>query len=78
LPTARSVITSQVLFGNIFVLGGESEEGTFSENEAYNPETDNWVIMKPMPKGQHGLGSAVHEDQLHVITGGPNPGGGGS
>lgn len=78
LPTARSGITSQVLFGNIFVLGGESEEKTFSENEAYNPETDNWVIMPPMPKGQHGLGSSVHENQLHIVTGGPNPGGGGS
>ncbi len=78
LPTARSGITSQVLYGNIFVLGGESGEGTFSENEAYNPETNNWEIMKPMPKGQHGLGSAVHENQLHAITGGPNPGGGGS
>ncbi len=78
LPTARSGITSQVLFGNIFVLGGESAERTFSENEAYNPETNNWEIMEPMPKGQHGLGSSVHENQLHVLTGGPNPGGGGS
>ena len=60
MPNARSGIAPQVLFGNIFVLGGESEEKTFSENEAYKSETDNWVIMPPMPKGQHGLGSSVH------------------
>jgi len=78
LPTARSGITSQVLDGKIFVFGGESEKGTFDENEAYDPETNTWETREPMPKARHGLGSTVSPLGIHLLTGGPNPGGGGS
>ena len=43
LPTARSGITSQTVNGKIYVFGGESGEGTFDENEAYNSKTDQWT-----------------------------------
>ena len=78
LPTARSGMTSQVLKGKIFVLGGESGRGTFKTNEAYNPTTNIWKVMKPMLGGHHRLGSTVIEDKIHLLTGGPNPGGRGS
>jgi len=66
------------LNGKIHVLGGESGEGTFKENEAYDPSKDDWITMSPMPRGRHGLGSAVTDGELHILTGGPKPGGGGS
>ena len=78
LPTARSGITSQVLDGKIFVFGGESGKGTFTENEAYDPATGKWTAMTPMLAGRHGLGSAVVDGKIHLLAGGPNPGGGGS
>lgn len=78
VPTKRSGITSQSLNGNIFVFGGESGNGTFDENEAYDPATNTWKAYKPMPNSCHGLGSAVANGSIHLITGGPNPGGGGS
>ncbi|MFQ5449365.1 MAG: Kelch repeat-containing protein [Nitrospinaceae bacterium] len=78
LPTPRSGITSQALNGIIYVFGGESGNGTFRENEAYDPERAHWNTMLPMPKGRHGLGSAVWNGGIHLLTGGPNPGGGGS
>jgi N-acetylneuraminic acid mutarotase len=40
LATARSGITSQFLTGWIHVFGGESGQGTFIENEGYNPATN--------------------------------------
>lgn len=78
LPTARSGITSQALDGLIHVFGGESGEGTFIHNEAYDPSTNQWKTFKPMPSGRHGLASVVWKNEIHLMTGGPNPGGGGS
>ena len=75
LPTARSGITAGVLDGRIYVMGGESGSGTFSNNEVYNPKEDQWQTLAPMPTARHGLGSAVVGGKLFVISGGPTPGG---
>jgi len=74
MPTARSGITAEVIDGRIYVLGGESADGTFHENERYVPGFDRWEPMTPMPTARHGLGSAVIEGRLHVLSGGPTPG----
>jgi N-acetylneuraminic acid mutarotase len=64
-----------VVGGTIYLFGGEGGEGTFRENEAYDPVRDSWEPMAPMPTGRHGLGSAVLQGRIHVISGGPTPGG---
>ena len=75
LPTARSGITAAEVGGWVYVFGGEGSDGTFRENEAYNPVRDTWQTMAPMPTGRHGLGSAVVRGRIYVISGGPTPGG---
>ena len=75
LPTARSGITAAEFGGRVYVFGGEGGDGTFRENEAYDPARDTWQTMAPMPTGRHGLGSAVVDGRIHVISGGPTPGG---
>jgi hypothetical protein len=57
------------------VFGGEGGAGTFRENEAYDPARDTWQTMMLLPTGRHGLGSAVVQGRIHVISGGPTPGG---
>jgi len=47
------------------VFGGESGEGTFRENEAYDPKANQWTAQPPMPKSCHGLGSAVVNGAIH-------------
>jgi N-acetylneuraminic acid mutarotase len=59
----------------IYVFGGEAPEGTFDEVEEYDPKTDSWRAMTPMPTARHGLGSAVMGKSIYVISGGPKPGG---
>jgi hypothetical protein len=59
----------------VYVFGGEGADGTFRENEAYDPVRDAWLAMAPMPTARHGLGSAVIDGRIHVISGGPTPGG---
>ncbi len=60
--------------GLIFVVGGEARSGTFSEVEAYDPKTNRWSAHAPMPTARHGLGAAVVDGKLFVISGGPKPG----
>jgi hypothetical protein len=57
------------------VFGGEGADGTFHENESYDPSGNAWQTMTPMPTARHGLGSAVVDGRIHVISGGPTPGG---
>jgi N-acetylneuraminic acid mutarotase len=64
-----------VVDGRVYVFGGEGGEGTFRENETYDPAHDTWQAMAPMPTGRHGLGSAVVQGRIHALGGGPTPGG---
>jgi len=57
------------------VVGGESTSGTFDQVEAYDPGRDGWSDHAPMPTARHGLGAAVVGGRIHVIAGGPTPGG---
>jgi hypothetical protein len=60
------------------VLGGESGEGTFVENEDYNTATNKWKNFKPMPSGLHGLAPVLLKGEIHILNGSPHPGDGGS
>lgn len=35
--------------GRVLVFGGEEGAGTFEENEAYDPATDTWEELAPLP-----------------------------
>ena len=59
----------------IYVFGGEAVAGTFNENEAYHPASNSWTAQTPMPTARHGLGSAVVDGRIFVLSGGPTPGG---
>jgi hypothetical protein len=48
------------------------------ENEGYNPETKRWKTFAPMPSGLHGLASVLLKGKIHILNGGPHPGGDGS
>jgi len=79
LPTARSGIAAAtccevLLEQRIYVFGGESPDGTFDTVEAYDPWTDQWQTLPPMPTARHGLGAAVVDGTIYVIGGGPTPG----
>jgi N-acetylneuraminic acid mutarotase len=68
-------MTAAVVEGKIYVFGGEGSGGTFNQNEAYDPVGDRWQGMAPLPTARHGLGSAVVQGRIYVISGGPSPGG---
>ena len=79
LPTPRSGTAGAVLGNKILVMGGEkdpdSSTGTFKENEAYDPATDSWSTLAPLPTPRHGFGAAVFDNAVYTPGGAPTNGG---
>lgn len=74
MPTARSGHAAAAIDGKLVVLGGEVDNRrppnrVFVEVELYDPETDRWVSLEPMPVPRHGMG-AVTVDGLVYVPGG--------
>jgi N-acetylneuraminic acid mutarotase len=80
LPTPRSGTAGAVLSNKILVMGGEmdpdSNTGTFKENEAYDPATDSWSALAPLPTPRHGFGASVFDGAVYTPGGAPANGGG--
>jgi len=81
MPIARGGTAGGVINGCLFVAGGEGNyadpRGVFDQNEAYNPRTDSWTTLSPMPTPTHGLvGAAVVDGMMHLPGGSVTIGGG--
>ncbi len=73
MPIARSALGAGVYRGRIYVAGGEYQDphmmATFRALEAYDPVSNTWTEMPPMPVSRHGLAVGVIGNRLHVISG---------
>ncbi len=76
-PTGRSGVAVEVLAGWLYLFGGETfdpgEERTFDDAERYHPGEDRWEVLEPKPTARHGLGAAVVDGSIYVVSGGPEP-----
>jgi uncharacterized protein (TIGR03437 family) len=74
IPTPRGGLGSGVLGGRIQVFGGEgpsgTPEGTYRQNEEYDPATDTWRALAPMPSPRHGLYGATVGGCIFTPSGG--------
>jgi hypothetical protein len=43
--------------------------GVFPQKEVYDPRTDTWERLAPMPTPRHGIGAAVLGDRIFVPGG---------
>lgn len=73
-PTARGGTAGAGSPVGLLAVGGEGNDGTFPEVEAYDPIADAWTALPPDPDPRHGLCAAWMDDGLHVVTGGLEPG----
>ena len=73
MPTPRGGVAGAVLEGRLYVIGGEGNSaaaaGVFAEVEAYDPETDRWASLPPLPTPRHGTGAAALLGQIYVPGG---------
>jgi N-acetylneuraminic acid mutarotase len=81
VPTARSGVGVAVLNGRMHVLGGEAYlndlVGTYRTHEAYDPKTNSWERLPPMPTPRHGLAVAEIDGKIYAVSGANVAGGGG-
>ncbi len=80
---ARAYIGTAVVNGKIYVIGGDTDfisgGGAYpgiisgfpvvSTNEKYDPSTDDWVIMMPMPTARAQFGIAVCQGKIYCMGG---------
>jgi N-acetylneuraminic acid mutarotase len=73
MPTPRGGLMAAALGGRLFAFGGEGNGrdplGVFAETEAYDPATDAWTALAPMPTPRHGS-VAVSVDGAIYVPGG--------
>lgn len=58
----------------LYVMGGNHFRGANDyddvlSSEYYNPATDQWTLVAPMPRGQSDVGVAVFKDKIYVVGG---------
>jgi hypothetical protein len=73
MPTARSGGAWGTDGRRIYVAGGEvtTKElvGAFRAVEAYEPATNSWISLPPMPMPRHGIAGAVIGNEFHLVSG---------
>ncbi len=73
MPTPRSGAACAVVNDKIYVIGGylkkEDKYVIVGVNERYDPKTDRWRKMAPMPSGRSGAATAVVDDKIYVFAG---------
>jgi N-acetylneuraminic acid mutarotase len=73
MPTPRSAATWGTYNGRIYVAGGEIRHrdiwGTYTTVEAYDPKTNSWARLPPMPMPRHGLAGDFIGNRFHLVSG---------
>jgi len=77
IPTERAGLTCAAVNGRAYVFGGERSrspmypDGVHPEVEEYNPLTNSWQAMTPMPTPRHGFAAVALDGKIYLPAGGP-------
>lgn len=69
MPTARGGLGVAVVNGKIYAIGGLSGDLPVSNNEEYDPVTNQWTEKMPMTMARSGFAIAVYNNKIYVIGG---------
>lgn len=71
MPTARAALAaSRGADGRIYAVGGMSDAGVaLGTLEAFDPRTNTWQVLTPMPTPRHSLAVVVAGDGIYAIGG---------
>lgn len=73
MPTGRSGHAAAVVRGCLYVFGGEGNaatpSGVFPQTELYDPGSNTWTSLSPMPSPRHGIGAAAIGQRIFVPGG---------
>jgi N-acetylneuraminic acid mutarotase len=78
IPTPRGGLAATRIGDEIVAIGGEPPAPAllpaFDAVESYNPKTDSWRALTPMPVGRHGIQAAVFDGDVWLAGGGDHAG----
>jgi N-acetylneuraminic acid mutarotase len=73
MPTARSGGGFATFGGRIYAAGGEVQTpqmlGAFRALEVYDPASNSWAVLPPMPLPRHGVATAFLGNRIHLVSG---------
>ena len=73
MPTARSATVWGVYNNRLYVAGGEVRHrdfwGTYTAVEAFDPKSNSWTRLPPMPLPRHGLAGDFIGNRFHMVSG---------
>ncbi|MCE2950044.1 MAG: Kelch repeat-containing protein [bacterium] len=73
MPNPRSAVAWGVHGGRIYVVGGEVRLrdywAAFAAVDAFDPKSNSWTRLPPMPLPRHGLAADFIGNRLHVVSG---------
>jgi len=69
IPTARNSACGGWLDGRWVIAGGRTAKGNLAQTEVYDPQSDKWRSVRPMPLAQAGAAAAVIDNKLMVFGG---------
>ncbi len=73
MPNPRSAVAWGVHGGRIYVVGGEVRLrdywAAFAAVDAFDPKSNTWTRLPPMPLPRHGLAADFIGNRLHVVSG---------
>lgn len=89
-PVVRGSTVGTEWLGRFVVLGGQNQslaatdpnstdyigfgEPAYDDVHAYDPTTDTWTELPPMPHGRHGFGAVTWEGKIYAVAGAPQEG----
>lgn len=73
MPTGRSGLAAAAVNGQLVAIGGEANpqdsRGIYPQVELYDPGTDTWRSLDPMPVPRHGIGAVTVDGRIYVPGG---------
>ena len=69
IPTGRVGMSTSVVDGKIYAIGGSAGFPIFYLVEAYDPVTDTWTRKADLPSPRFALASAVVDGRIYAIGG---------
>jgi hypothetical protein len=69
MPTARYAMASAVVNGNIYVIGGWSNNKYLNTVEMYDTRRDKWETKASISQGNLGVAAAVVNGKIYAIGG---------
>lgn len=78
MPRAQGGLGAAAVDGRLHACGGEQwlpEQDVLSECWTYDPNTDKWTPLPPLPTSRHGIGMSAVDGRIYVFGGATRPGG---